>query len=88
MMKRSVGALTRTEIAGPGRPYPTPEQMGIAELSLWIPLHATLLHAASPYDFRSTATIGVAISLNLQSPYVSSAEVRKGIAEIKILFSG
>ena len=83
VMKRSVGSLTRTEIAGPGIPYPIPEQMGIAELSLWIPLHATLLHAASPYDFRSTATTGVAIGLDLQSPYVSSVEVRKGIAEIK-----
>jgi alpha-galactosidase len=59
--------------------------MGIEELSLWIPLHATLLHAASPYDFRSTATTGVAIGLDLQSPYVSSAEVRKGVAEIKEL---
>jgi alpha-galactosidase len=83
MMKRSVGSLTRTEIAGPGIPYPVPEQMGIQELSLWVPLHATLLHAASPYDFRSTATTGVAIGLNLQSKFISSDEVRKGIAEIK-----
>ena len=83
VMKRSVGSLTRTEIAGPGIPYPTPEQMGIEELSQWIPLHATLLHADSPYDFRSTATTGVAIGLDLQSPYISSADVRKGIAEIK-----
>jgi alpha-galactosidase len=57
--------------------------MGSQELSLWIPLHATLLHAVSPYDFRSTATTGVAIGLDLQSPYVSSTEVRKGIAEVK-----
>jgi len=83
MMKRSVGSLTRTEIAGPGIPYPVPEQMGIQELSLWIPLHATLLHATSPYDFRSTATTGVAIGLDLRSPYVSSSELKKGIAEIK-----
>ena len=82
-MKRSIGSLTRTEIAGPGIPYPTAEQMGIEELSQWIPLHATLLHADSPYDFRSTATTGVAIGLDLQSPYVSSAELRKGIAEVK-----
>ncbi len=85
VMKRSVGSLTRTEIAGPGIPYPIPEQMGIAELSQWIPLHATLLHADSPYDFRSTATTGVAIGLDLQSPYVSSADLRKGIAEVKEL---
>jgi alpha-galactosidase len=83
VMKRSVGSLTRTEIAGPGIPYPIPEQMGIQELSLWIPLHATLLHAASPYDFRSTSTTGVAIGLDLQSPYVASSEIKKGIAEIK-----
>ena len=76
-------AGSRTEIAGPGIPYPIPEQMGIQELSQWIPLHATLLHADSPYDFRSTATTGVAIGLDLQSPYVSSDEVRKGIAEVK-----
>jgi alpha-galactosidase len=82
-MKRSIGSLTRTEIAGPGIPYPIPEQMGIEELSQWIPLHATLLHAASPYDFRSTSTTGVAIGLDLQSPYVSSKELQKGIAEVK-----
>jgi alpha-galactosidase len=85
VMKRSVGSLTRTEIGGPGIPYPIPEQMGTAELSQWIPLHATLLHADSPYDFRSTATTGVAIGLDLQSSYVSSADVRKGVTEIKEL---
>lgn len=85
VMKRSLGSLTRTEIAGPGIPYPVEEQATNAELSLWVPLHATLLHAADTYDFRSAATTGVAIGLDLNSSYVPISEIRKGVEEIKAL---
>ena len=85
MMSRTVGSLTRTELAGPGLPYPVPEQSQTAELSLWVPLHATLLHSMDIYSFRSTATTGVAIGLDLQSPYIPGDVLQKGIAEVKAL---
>jgi alpha-galactosidase len=85
MMKRSIGSLTRTELAGPGLPHPVPEQAQTAQLSLWIPLHASLLHSMDTYSLRSTATTGVAIGLDLQSPYIPVGLMKKGIAEIKAI---
>lgn len=36
----------------------------------------------SPYTFRSTATTGVAIGLDLQSPYISFDQLKKAIDEL------
>ncbi len=85
VMKRSIGSLTRSEITSGGLPHPIADQAQTAELSLWIPLDANILNAAGPYDFRSTATTGVAIGLDLQSPYIPVDEMRKAIAEMKEL---
>lgn len=85
VMKRSIGSLTRSEITSGGLPHPIADQAQTAELSLWIPLDANILNAADTYDFRSTATTGVAIGLNLQSPYINVEELRKAIAELKEL---
>ena len=52
---------------------------------MWIPFHANILNGADAYNFRSTATTGVAIGLDLQSPYVPLGELRKAIAELKEL---
>jgi alpha-galactosidase len=52
---------------------------------MWVPFDANILNGADPYNFRSTATTGVAIGLDLQSPYVPIAELRKAIAELKML---
>ena len=85
VMKRSIGSLTRSEITSGGLPHPIADQAQTAELSLWIPLDANILNEAGPYDFRSTATTGVAIGLDLQSPYISVEQMRKSIAELKDL---
>ena len=83
--RRTVGCLTRSESAGPSIPHPEWDQMQTASLSLWIPIHSTLVHGTDPYTFRSAATMGVAIGLDLGSDYVPIAELSKGIAELKSL---
>jgi alpha-galactosidase len=82
---RSVGSLTRSEITSGGIPHAAADQAETAELSMWVPLHSNILHGAYGYDFRSTATTGVAIALDLQSPYVPVNDLRQGIAELKEL---
>ncbi len=83
MMKRSLGSLTRTELTSTGLPYPISDQVHTQELSLWIPLDSNLLHVVDPYNFRSTATTGVGICMNLLSPYVPADVLKKAIDELK-----
>lgn len=84
-MTRTIGSLTRSELTSGGLPHPTADQAQTQELSLWIPLDSNLLHAVDPYNFRSTATTGVGIGLDLQSPYVPLGELKKAISELKDL---
>jgi alpha-galactosidase len=84
-MKRTLGSLTRSEVTNGGVPHPEVDQAHTAELSMWIPFHANILNGADAYNFRSTATTGVAIGLDLQSPYVPLGELRKAISELKQL---
>ena len=84
-MRRTVGSLSRSEVTAAGVPHPIADQAHTAELSMWVPFHAQILNAVDPYNFRSTATTGVAIGLDLQSPYVPLDELRKAIAELKVL---
>lgn len=84
-MKRTLGSLTRAEVTNGGVPHPEVDQAHTAELSMWIPFDANILNGADAYNFRSTATTGVAIGLDLQSPYVPIDELRKAITELKML---
>jgi alpha-galactosidase len=84
-MRRTLGSLTRSEVTNGGVPKPIADQAHTAELSMWIPFDANILNGADAYNFRSTATTGVAIGLDLQSPYAPIDELRKAIAELKML---
>ena len=84
-MKRTIGSLTRSEITSGGLPHPVSDQAQTAELSLWIPLDANLLHGLTPYSFRSTATTGVGIGLDLRSDYIPRDQLTKGIIQLKEL---
>ena len=84
-MRRTVGSLSRSEITASGVGNPTEDQTHTAELSMWVPFHAQILNEVDPYYFRSTATTGVAIGLDLNSHYVPIDELRKAIAELKML---
>jgi alpha-galactosidase len=85
MMSRTLGSLTRSELTSGGLPHPIQDQAQTQELSLWIPLSANLLHGVDPYNFRSTATTGVGIGLDLSSPYIDTTELAAAIAEVKEL---
>ena len=80
--KRSIGSLTRTELDG-YEYFPEANQAQTMELSLWVPLHASILNALDPYRVRSVATTGLSILLNLLSPYIPQEELREAVAEIK-----
>ena len=85
VMSRSVGSLTRSEIDVYGIPFPVVDQTQTSELSQWIPLHATEVHALDPYYFRSAATTGACIGFDPRSKYVPSEEVTGAIDELKSL---
>lgn len=84
-MKRTLGSLTRSEVTNGGVPKPIADQAHTAGLSMWVPFDANILNGADAYNFRSTATTGVAIGLDLQSPYAPIDDLRKAIAELKVL---
>jgi alpha-galactosidase len=84
-VKRSIGSLTRSEMSGSGLPDPRSDQLQSADLSLWIPLHANLLHGLTPYSFRSTATTGVGFGLDLRSSYIPRDQLTKAITQLKEL---
>ena len=84
-MRRTIGSLTRSEITNGGVPNPVVDQAQTAELSMWIPFDANILNGADAYNFRSTATTGVAMGLDLQSPYLPVDALSKEIAELKAL---
>jgi alpha-galactosidase len=84
-MKRTIGSLTRSEITSGGLPHPVSDQAQTAELNLWIPLDANVLHGLTPYSFRSTATTGVGIGLDLRSDYIPRDDLTKAIAQLKEL---
>jgi alpha-galactosidase len=84
-MKRSIGSLSRSESCGPGIPHPIWDQVQTAELSLWIPLHANLMHGLAPYSARSTVTTGVGVGLDLRSDYIPRDQLEKMIAQVKEL---
>lgn len=85
VMKRSIGSLTRSEVDDSGIPYPVFDQAQTAELSLWVPLDATIVHGLDPYIFRSAATTGTCIGLDLRSKYIPLNQLRSAVAEVKSL---
>ena len=84
-MRRTIGSLTRSEVTNGGVPNPIADQVHTADLNMWVPFDANILHGADPYNFRSTATTGVAVALDLESSYVPRDELKKAIAEVKAL---
>ncbi len=84
-MRRTIGSLTRSEVTNGGVPNPIADQVHTADLNMWVPFDANILHGVDPYNFRSTATTGVGVALDLESPYVPRDELAKAIAEVKML---
>jgi len=78
VMKRSVGSLTRSETECGGIPHPIATQVQTAALSLWIPLSAGTLNGFDPYVFRSGATNGVGIGVDLTASYAAREQFKQG----------
>jgi hypothetical protein len=62
IVRRSAGAWTRIEVADCGR-NPTANQLQIAALNLYLPLHSNGLYDPDPYALRSVSTNGTLMSL-------------------------
>ena len=84
-MSRTIGALTRSESDISGFPHSAAAQYQTMELSLWVPVNAGILNGFDPYIFRSEATMGGVIGLDLSAPYVALDQVKTAIAELKSL---
>ena len=61
MVMRSAGSWTCSEAAGAGT-NPVYNQSQLAGLSLYLPLHASLLFGTDPYTVRSVARLGTSLS--------------------------
>ena len=64
VIKRSAGAWTRSEIADCGR-LPVPNQMQVAALNLYLPVHGNGLFHLDPYHLRSVSMNGTTMALRL-----------------------
>ncbi len=82
MVMRSAGSWTCSEAAGAGT-NPVYNQSQLAGLSLYLPLHASLLFGTDPYTVRSVARLGT--SLSTLSGNSSAKEMRRAAAEIRSL---
>jgi hypothetical protein len=84
MVARSAGSWTSSEAADAGA-NPVYNQSQLAGLSLYVPVHASLLFGTDPYTVRSVARLGTSINFNTFSPSFSTAEMRRAAAEIRSL---
>jgi alpha-galactosidase len=83
MVMRSAGSWTCSEAAGAGT-NPVYNQSQLAGLSLYLPLHASLLFATDPYTVRSVARCGASLSRNVLGNF-AVAEIRRAATEVRAL---
>ncbi|MEW6357468.1 MAG: glycoside hydrolase family 36 protein [Planctomycetota bacterium] len=67
------------------RPMPVQDQVQTAGLSLYVPLHAAGVWDFDPYVFRSVATTGVNLCMDLRGKEASLEKARRAIEETKSL---
>jgi alpha-galactosidase len=81
MVMRSAGSWTSSEAAngGANQVY---NQLQMAGLSLYVPLHASLLWGSDPYTVRSVARFGTSISFDTRPASFSMAEMKRAGQEV------
>jgi alpha-galactosidase len=84
MVKRSSGSWTCSEAANNGQ-NPVFNQQQLMGLSLYVPVHSSLVFATDPYTIRSVARLGVGQSDDSRSAGYSTAEMKAASDEIKSL---
>jgi alpha-galactosidase len=84
MVMRSAGSWTCSEAAGGGTNAMFNQQQ-LMGLSLYVPVHGSLVFGVDPYLVRSVARLGVGQSANTRSPQFSAAQMKLASAEVKSL---
>jgi alpha-galactosidase len=84
MVMRSAGSWTSSEAAqgGANRVF---NQVQMAGLSLYVPIHASLLWGTDPYSVRSVARFGTSISYDTRPASFSVPEMKQAGEEIRSL---
>lgn len=77
--------LTRSDSPCVGKPLPVQDQNQTAGLSLYVPLHASLLWSVDPYPFRSVVTAGTSLCMDTRPKGYATEQARRMIAEAKAL---
>ena len=84
VLMRSAGSWTCSETADGGRDAVC-NQVQLCGLSLYVPLHASLLWGTDPYTVRSVARFGTSLSANTGSEKFSAAEMKRAAKEVRSL---
>jgi alpha-galactosidase len=83
MVKRSAGSWTCSE-AKDGRD-PVYNQQQLMGLSLYLPIHGSILFGTDPYTVRSVARFGATLSTDTRSSQFSAKEMKRASDEVKSL---
>ena len=83
-LMRSAGSWTSSETADGGK-NPVFNQVQLSGLSLYIPLHTSLLWGTDPYTVRSVARFGTSLCVDTRSPQFSAAEMKRASREVQSL---
>jgi alpha-galactosidase len=84
MVKRSAGSWTCSEAADCGKNAVFNQQQ-LMGLSLYVPIHGSLVFGADPYTVRSVARFGVGQSLNTRSAPLLTAQMKLAAEETRSL---
>jgi len=83
LLKRSAGSWTCSEYkSGKNAVCNQQQLMG---LSLYVPIHASILFGSDPYSVRSMARFGATLSTDTRSPEFSAKEMKRASEEVKSL---
>lgn len=77
--------LWRSDYPCNGKSNPVPDQIETAGLSLYVPQHTAGAWAFDPYSFRSVATMGASLCVDVRNKDLSLDAVKNAIGEVKEL---
>jgi alpha-galactosidase len=77
--------LWRSDSPCGSKAWPVTDQIQVAGLSLYVPQHTGGVWAVDPYTFRSAATMGASLCMDVRDKRLSPNLMRQAIAEIKEL---
>ena len=77
--------LWRSDYPCNGKSNPVPDQIETAGLSLYVPQHTAGAWTFDPYGFRSVATMGTSLCVDVRNKDLSLDAVKSAIGEVKEL---